>query len=384
MSDQSPASEGTTSSADGPDPLVWLAFGMGWQMADLYRKAELEDPGLPPSETLPNVGGFTQRLWTALGIDQLQAGLHRLTPRLKKAGAAAPSLADLRVAFDGDDGLGAFKAQLWSFHIDLLTVLTAADFKLGKAYALGTALSDTVNPKNYAELDTRWKDSELAKVVAWLADLESAFPAHSARAVMLCIEHWELWLAPRTQEAFGDAAKTDSLAYSVPRRLFGQGRAWRALLSGEKQGTDMLATDDYVNAASRALSHTRTVGVDLLWKFREIVALVLVLLVIGVVLAFASKETAKILAGVGAFVSALGISWKTLGTGFRTLAEHVKDPLWGAEVDEAIAVAITVLPNPLDEQLSKKDRVKRDDELRRKYSPTGPDEATPSKAGDNG
>jgi hypothetical protein len=386
MSDQSPAGGGTTTTKaakDGHDPLVSLAFAIGWQMADLYRQATPKDRKTKlVGEGLPDIGSFTPGMWTELGIDQLEAGLHRLTPRLEDAQAAAPSLTDVRAAF-AKPNVVVFRQQLKQFHIDLITVLTAADFKLGKAYALGNALSDTVRFDDYAELNREWSDSELAKIVGWLADLESAFPIHSARAVMLCIEHWELWLAPRCECVDAERALWKQLPQpgwteigrDVRRGLFGQGRDWRALLSGEKHGTDMLSTEDYVDAAGRALSHTRAVAFELLWKFREIVALAVALLVLGVVLAVSSQETAKILAGAGAVASAFGLSWKTLGTGFRALGEQVKDPLWGAEVDVAIAGAITVLPPPLPDKRKRKQRRAVAANLSRKYSPTGPGDA---------
>jgi hypothetical protein len=402
MSDPSPAVAATTPVA-GPDPLVSLAFAMGWQMADLYRNAGQTEGKPPDKNDLPGAGSLELKKRIALGIDQIQVGLHRLSARLTDGEAMAPSLTDVRVAFAKKYPGEEFKQELYRFHESLIAVLTAADFMLGKAYGLGRALSDTVHVEDYDQLDRRWNEHRLRTVVGWLADLDSAFPPHSARAVMLCLEHWELWLAPRGRNKAllwnepPKATWTD-LGNTVRRRLLGQGRRWRALLSGEKQGTDMLSTDDYVNAAGRALNNARGLAGHVLWKFRELVVLIVALLVLGAVLALSSDETAKILAGAGAVLSGLGISWKTIGTSFTSVAEHLREPVWGSEVDQAIADAVTLLPGDvldprsrkrritdrLTESLTKKGRKRRekrleerreDAELGRKYSPAGPGEA---------
>ena len=57
MSDQSSAGNATTT-VDASDPLVSLAFAMGWQMADLYRQAQPKDTMERDGGSLPDVGGF--------------------------------------------------------------------------------------------------------------------------------------------------------------------------------------------------------------------------------------------------------------------------------------------------------------------------------------
>src|ERR1700754_4031714 len=131
MSDQTSVSEPTAKSG-GPDPLVSLAFALGWQMADLYRDAaaqsNLELPR-PDDTGLRGVGSLPRGKRTALGLGQLQAGLHQLEPRLPPAGARPPSLTDVRIVFATSEA-AEIQSELRRFHEDLIAILSAADFRL--------------------------------------------------------------------------------------------------------------------------------------------------------------------------------------------------------------------------------------------------------------
>jgi hypothetical protein len=80
---------------------------------------------------------------------------------------------------------GQFQAAMAGLHSELLVALTAADFRLGKAYGLGRALAETAllpdarNPQTFRRLFARHR---LANLLEWLADLKSAFPPHPPRA----------------------------------------------------------------------------------------------------------------------------------------------------------------------------------------------------------
>src|SRR5215470_4954095 len=101
--------------AAGPDPNVSIAFALGWQMADLYRWPAVQAPvERRPGARLPGAGNLVDGDFARMGIDQLAAGLHRLSDQLAAAGERAPSLSRLRVLFAGAD-LDKLKDELYRF-----------------------------------------------------------------------------------------------------------------------------------------------------------------------------------------------------------------------------------------------------------------------------
>jgi hypothetical protein len=390
MSDQTSAGDATA----GPDPLVSLAFAMGWQMADLYRDPSSQAQVKPDDRGLPGAGSLPDGPRTELGIEQIQGGLHRLADRLSAAGAKAPSLDDVRAVF-ATGGADAVADELYRLHVQLITVLTAADFRLGKAYGVGRALSDTAHVTSPDDLKANWNAYRLNLLKEWLSDLDSALPPHAARGVGLSVARWEKWLGDHANPALGTVETGwTSLGEATRRRLVRQGRIWRSLLSAEKQGTDMLSTEHYVNAVGRALIHSRAIAINLVIKFREVVALAAALFVLGLVLALGSDDSARILAGIGAVVSALGVSWKTVGGGLVAIVKNLREPVWGGELDEAIGLAITSLPQPPRPEprwytrlVPKSERARRErarkEELdrRRRSSPAGPYESVDAPDG---
>src|SRR4051794_1704584 len=70
----------------GPDPLVSVAFALGWQMAELYRPGQRTTRATAQPEDLPNLSAFDDAQLTELGLTQLHAGLNRLRERIEHSG----------------------------------------------------------------------------------------------------------------------------------------------------------------------------------------------------------------------------------------------------------------------------------------------------------
>jgi hypothetical protein len=128
------------------------------------------------------------------------------------------------------------------------------------------------------------------------------------------------------------------------RLLRGQGKLWRALLSGEKLGTDMLETKNYLDAASGLLRRIRAVVLRSIVRFPFLSLLVVGLFAGGVLLILSQGTKASIAAGLGGILASLGISWKAIGASVGKVVAKLEQPLWGAELDAAIVDAITLLP----------------------------------------
>jgi hypothetical protein len=317
---------------DTADPTVSLAFALGWQMAELFRP-QLRDRTERRDGDLPGLGslGDDQRL--EISVDQIQAAAFQLTPAIQKAGLTPPTaqLAAVGTALTDWDADGQTAVE--ALHLELLGTLTAADFRLGKAYGLGRALADTCRKPSDAdgvkeELD-RYR---VANLLAWLDDLSTALPAHAAHSVYASLKRWSAWTA--TQQQLPD---------STVATLRRQGDLWRSLLSDEKRGTEMLEIGNYVDAAAQVASRMSSVFWRALWHFKAVSFVVLCLLAATVVLLL-SGSSSDIVAGSGTLLAALGLSWKGVGGALGQLAGKLEQPLWGAVLDTAIADAITLQP----------------------------------------
>jgi hypothetical protein len=94
----------------------------------------------------------------------------------------------------------ALQTAILGLHVDLLVGLTAADFRLGKAYGLGRALADTCAPSHGQSVDELRKsvrshlDPHRALVlVGWLDDLKTVLPDHAGQSVSDSLQRWIRW-----------------------------------------------------------------------------------------------------------------------------------------------------------------------------------------------
>ena len=122
-----------------------------------------------------------------------------------------------------------------------------------------------------------------------------------------------------------------------------QGELWRAILSGEKNATELLDIDDYLNAARDLAARMHSILRDVVARFPLLIGLVAMLLVAGVVLLIIGGGS-EIVAGAASLIAAVGLTWRGVGGAVGRLAGKLEQPLWGAVLDIAIADAITLLP----------------------------------------
>lgn len=318
-----------------PDWRVSEAFGLGWQMSEIYSP---DAPGQAPevqAGDLPDLSQLSAGDWEQIGLFQLQAGITKLSRSIAAAGLEVPDAqafaTRLRQTADSERA-GALR----EFHINLLATLTATDYRVGKAYGLGCSLADaTRGPSNYR---VELQSGRVAVLAAWTRDLATALPPHASHAVASSIERWGEWAANPPQS--GDASESEILP-----RLQPQGRLWRSLLSEEKRATDLLGQSDYLAAGERVLKNAGALARSFLRHYAWVLAGVVALLVVGIVVIFVAGNAAGVVSGAAAIITALGFGWKTIGTSMGAAAARVEAPLWGAALDEVIYQRIT--PSPL-------------------------------------
>jgi hypothetical protein len=315
--------------AGRPDRWVSVAFALGWQMAEVYRPARRRRSSpADDDDDLPGISRLTVGELEEMGLDQIQAGITKLRESIMCAGLRLPNAQRLEHHLGSIGEPDKRKEAIREFHVDLLSTLTAADYRLGKAYGLGRALADTTRhpPDYHRELGA----FRIATLADWTRQLATALPRHAAQPVASSMEAWSRSV---------NGAGADNQA--APRQLGAQGRLWRSLLSGEKQATDVLETSDYVRAAERSLQRSGALGLRFVRHYWWLVGIVVALFVVGVVVIATASGAPGIVAGAAPIVASFGLSWKGIGTSLGTTTARLEEPLWQAELDRVIYERIT-------------------------------------------
>jgi hypothetical protein len=386
--------------ADAAREGVIAALVLGWHVAELFHASV---PGSTQhrqanSGKLVGIGQLDPLSRARLLLAQVQADLQRAW-QFDDSGQSPPALDPVHSLLQVEVRRpGQLQTAVAELHRQLLVKLTAADFRLGKAYGLGRALAETIllsnarDPQTFQQIFARHR---LANLLGWLADLKSAFPPHAAEAVRGSLQAWAAWTQAPTlhlaldeqQPAWaadagghplGTAAMPATPARvppparaafrwrlarhprqpqarpvdwaspadreSVTRSLRRQGQLWRAVLSGEKDGVDLLSTDDYLLAADRLLGHIRRLTLRLLGRFWIATVIVAAIFVGGLIKVFTVRAAPTVFAAVLTVAGAVGLSWKGAASGLGRVLAQAQRPLWERELDVAVANAVTVIP----------------------------------------
>src|SRR3954468_9069748 len=287
--------------ARGPDPLVSVAFAMGWQMAELYRPDQRTTRAAAHPEDLPGLSAFDDAQLTELGLAQLHGGLTKLRERIEHSGQDLTAVVNAAGALREAPDAATRASRVLKLHVRLLSALVAADFRLGKAYGLGRALADTCrNPEDMTGLRREFDPDRVASLRGWIADLSSALPPHAGHSVGDSLQRWCKRLA-------AEPATAEKQLDDLLRRLRRQGALWRALLSGEKFGHDMLELSNYARAAESLFVRLRDLSLHFIGRFRLLIGLIVALFAAGVALAVLLDDSGSTAAGLGAIAASLGL-----------------------------------------------------------------------------
>jgi hypothetical protein len=316
-----------------PDPLVWVAFSLGWQVAEIYRPdPAAEGAALPASEDdLPGLSRLSVGRWTKVGLDQVLAGVARLGGPIADAGLEPPDAQHLVATVNGSTDQDTRTQAIRNFHLDLLAVLIAADYRLGKAYQLGRALADTTRPP--VDYRAELAPERVAAITGWIRELATALPPHAAHPVADSLDAWSRWANPKQPQAVVDAV--------VVSKLGAQGRLWRSLLSGEKRPTDTLESSDYLRAGESLVRRSGALAGRFLKHFWWLAILIPAFFIGGIVVVALSSTPTAVVGGVASIVVALGLGYNGVGGALGRAAARVEQPLWGAEIDAVVYERIT-------------------------------------------
>jgi hypothetical protein len=326
------------------DADVRVALSLGWSMAELYYEGLPRQTHVPSAGArLPGIGRLSPSQRALLRLEQIDAAVAHLAGPILAGGLRAPTTRTLRTVKEDPAATGAERRQaIYALHVELLRVLTAADFRLGKAYGLGRALADCC--QSAADLDAlveHFGRRRLDVLRTWLNDAASYLPEHSAKAVLAGLTRWEAWVS-NARAATGPAGWEQQSA-SITATLHRQAELWRSVLSGEKDARDMLTVESYLKAVTAL--RTRVFSLVRPWLYRYGPWLLGFFAVVGLVLGLLiTNGTSQLVVGITAVAGALGISGRTLGAAFQKVGSMLEQPVWGAELDAAVAEALTNLP----------------------------------------
>jgi 3',5'-cyclic AMP phosphodiesterase CpdA len=223
--------------------------------------------------------------------------------------------------------------------VELRAAMTAADFRYGKAFTCGTRLARmTLTTRDVETLEDNFSPEAVSELQESIADLTTVLPDHAGQAVSDSLTYWLQYRLSAPQRW------PEPMTAMVVR----QGRLWRAVLSGEKDAKDMLAPDDYLAAGLQLFDKARRLvgkGIARSWRWSVPLLAVVLALAVGVVVLVANDEgAASVIAGLVALAGSVGVTWKSISASLRRAGELLGKQVWGAELDAAIAIAITELP----------------------------------------
>jgi hypothetical protein len=336
----------TNSTLATEDIGVQRAFRLGWRFAQLYHdphRATLEANGkrgkLPPH--LPSLGELSDGNRTELILREIEHDVTSLKPELSTADNDPASLDTMLNIMRGAIDSKGKKTQVLETFRHLRIEIGADDAHLSTAIDLGRMLADTVIlAKSPAAYLAEFGPYRLQNAYEWLEDLHTSFPSHVSDAVKGSLQIWQQWVANT-----GGVAPAGQDQH-VRQMLSLQGERWRRLLSGEILPGDLLTADNYRRAASDYLGR---IG-RLTWSFaRRFWPAIIVVLggtgaIIWAILAYAPAGAASVAALIATAAGSLGVSWKTVGSTLGKVAAQAEQPLWNAEVLEAIVVATFIPP----------------------------------------
>jgi hypothetical protein len=346
------------------DQWVWIASGLGWQMAELYSEsasAAASAAAGSNSPGLPGMSGLSLTELLHLRLNQVRAGVIRLSGAFDAAGIdTAPLKARIAAAEDEINSAGSssgLRPRVLALHVSLFGALTAARPRVGKAYGLGRALADLcLRPQHStkADFEDNFQAGRLATVRGWLMDLKSSLPDHAAEAIASSLQLWTRWV-DKTDDAdpiwikaasWQDPVHPATTTSIATATLYTQGARWRAVLTGERAATDTLSAEDIVTAGDALLQRLLALFSQFFRRYWRIAVVgTLAVAVVVALVVWLSGGLAAGLTGIAAVAGAFGLTWQGARTTLGSAISKAEEPLWGAQLDLAVASALTKLPD---------------------------------------
>lgn len=292
-------------------------------------------------------------------MQRVDVGVRQLLVRLPPEVAAETAL--LQTALQKRNATGPTcpaRSKLRDLHVHLLTSLAASDVRVGKAYALGSALAriadelgvqsvlaatasnrtSIARPRRTAKVSRTYatvagQRDELVRVHDQVRDLATVLPPHVGQPVRESIARWISYLdgERRTRRT---GSERDKLLI-LQRQVF----LWKALLVQEKDAQDSLSADDVLAVTLAALRKLTSYA---LLTLRTLTGrLPLAILIAGGTAGVAALALAHTGTASTALVTTVGrvvaTSWRAGRANTLLLLGELKGRIQGSLEDAAIA-----------------------------------------------
>ncbi len=319
------------------------AFGLGWQMAQLY--GPLQQPRAEsPLDHLPSIAEYDTRARMDLGLDEVRSLLRRAClDDVERHGAVD--------ACRTEDPVGR-RYALRRLHFRALDTLECEDPSQAASYELGRALSDLCwmpdsdhqlkeGTRRVDVLFDQFRRDRLAILQGWLEQMSTLAP-QTAPIVSRSVQNWSDWLDANAKKLKSDWAAHES---TVVAALRNQSTAWYQLLSSERTEPVHPPMGAWIHAGEAIVRSTRALFVRVVSWFWPVI--VVILAATGGLLYLALNDaegTARVWTSILTIAAGLGAAGFSIRSGATRLSGGLEQTVWQAAELEARAWAVTWLP----------------------------------------
>jgi hypothetical protein len=367
---------------------VQCGFALGWHMAELYGLPREPEPGGAPAAAAAALSGSSAGDGVPLSPSGQAALPYLRPPRWLDQGTLetllrVQILSDLtklpaigheegsklldRIPEITDD---AFPERVRQADERILELLTAADFRLEKAYSIGRALYPIAAQTSYEGLRRVGADGGLfVMVTGWLRDLKTEFAMCAADVVVGTLLQWQEAVLPGSACKSRASQRQAARGEIPPGTLQRQGEIWRSLLSGEKSATDYLNLGDYLVAGQHVVRQYMRLAASSFGPAGWIILMaVVVIFAAAIGVAISVRQGGAVIGIAGAALGFLGVTSASVWAVVRQALRLVQQPLREAEITDALMIATSTseLDGPNKREVIEENwRRPKDAELRR-------------------
>ncbi|MGH2942627.1 MAG: hypothetical protein ACRDLN_07645 [Solirubrobacteraceae bacterium] len=335
------------------DSDVSAAITLGWRIAKLYSLRAAELPTSPPDNLLPVRTSLPAMQRLALELRAAAGDAARVGAELDAG--ELDELFELAAQAPGSDAAeDRFRERIRDWHVHLETMLWADHEATGKAYELGSFMSDTYNrvvlelrrPEDAhghvtRELRCVFARERIERVKRLLDDLQARIDPAAVRIVKEHLAAWQAAVQERTPRAATGAGLEPLDSQTV---------IWCQLVTGDKEPEAFIDHDDRARVRETMI---RRMVLSYRTKWKRIVVFAAVAAVIVTVVTQKGvgwMDAPSVVAFLGPLVGGLGVSVASIGMTVRKSLDARAELLWNTALVAVISRKTLrvddVLPRP--------------------------------------
>jgi hypothetical protein len=319
------------------------AITLGWRIAVLYSLRADELPSSPPDNMLPMRRSLPAAERLALELRAAAGDAARLGIGL--ADDELAELLELAVRSPtSDDAETEFRDRIRMWHIHLQTMLWADHEAIGKAYELGSFLSDTSNRvvRGLRGVDDRrghvtrelrcvFEHHRVERIKRLLDDLQAKIDPAAVRIVKEHLDAWQAAVRDRTPRATTRAGLEP---------LDSQVVIWFQLVTGDKEPEAFIGHDERTRVRETMIArHVRSYKDSLRRMGAAVIAMAAI--AAGIYALVSTKGLdgigGPILASLSPVAGALGLKLTSIGLTVRKSLDARAELLWNTALVEVIS-----------------------------------------------